>query len=104
MNVDILNTTFNFSGFIVGLFVFVTIMFARWLCIWGEYHFTKTFWIAFLVIGIIGLSVSLYSENLIFSSAMSAFGFIFLWGIHETIEQEERVKKGWFKKKENKKN
>ena len=104
MNSEILNISVNFSGIIVGLFVFVTIMFARWLCIWGEYHFTKKFWLVFLLVGIIGLAGSLYSENLILSSALSAFGFIFLWGIHETIEQEERVKKGWFKKKENRKN
>ncbi|NOZ35729.1 MAG: DUF4491 family protein [Chlorobi bacterium] len=99
MSIDFLNITINFSGLIVGLFVFLVIIFARRLCIWGEYHFTKFFWIVFLLVGIAGLSVSLFFDNLILSSAISAFGFIFLWGIHETIEQEERVKKGWFKKK-----
>ena len=100
MNVDLFNTSLNFSGVIVGLFVFAIIIFARRLCIWGEYHFTKKFWIVFMFVGITGLVVSLLFEDLILSSAMSAFGFIFIWGINETIEQEERVKKGWFKKKE----
>ncbi len=99
MTVEFFNITFNLSGLLTGLFVFVVIVFARWLCIWGEYHFTKKFWIVFLVVGIAGLAVSLYFKNLTVSSAVSAFGFIFLWGIHETIEQEERVKKGWFRKK-----
>lgn len=99
MSVDFLNTSLNLSGVIVGIFVFVIIIFSRRLCIWGEYHFTKKFWIVFLFVGIAGLIVSLLFDNLILSSAMSAFGFIFIWGIHETIEQEERVKKGWFKKK-----
>ncbi len=102
MTTEILNTTINFSGFVIGLFVFITIIFARWLCIWGEYHFTKKIWFLFLISGIAGIAVSVFSENKLFSACMSAFGFIFIWGIHEVIEQEERVKKGWFKKKEKK--
>jgi hypothetical protein len=27
---------------------------------------------------------------------VGVFGFSSLWSIHEIIEQEERVKKGWF--------
>jgi len=100
MNVDILNTALNLSGLIIGVFVFIVIVFARWLCIWGEYHFTKKFWIVFLIVGTGGLIFSILIEDLLFSASLSALGFIFLWGIHETIEQENRVKKGWFKKKE----
>ena len=97
--INILNTSINLSGVEIGLSVFVTILIARWLCVWGEYHFTKTFWIFFLVIGIIFIIFSLLSDNVLNSAILSAAGFIFLWGIHETIAQEERVKKGWFKKK-----
>ncbi|NPA44424.1 MAG: DUF4491 family protein, partial [Chlorobi bacterium] len=39
-------------------------------------------------------------ENLISSVILSVTGFVFLWGINETIEQEERVNKGWFPKKD----
>ncbi len=102
MKAEILNMQINFSGFIIGLFVFIVIIFARRLCIWGEYHFTKKFWIVFFTVGIIAVFLSLFVPRNLFSAAISAFGFIFLWGIHETIEQEERVKKGWFKKKNKK--
>jgi MFS-type transporter involved in bile tolerance (Atg22 family) len=90
------------SGLIAGIAVFIIIIVARWLCIWGEYHFSKKFWIFFLVVGIISVSASIFVTDLLISSILSANGFIFLWGIHETIEQEERVKKGWFKKKNKK--
>lgn len=100
MDITIFNTNLNLSGLIVGSWVFVIIIFARWLCIWGEYHFTKKFWIFFMISGIISLIFSALVENLLISTMISAMGFIFLWGIHETIEQEERVKKGWFPKKQ----
>jgi lysylphosphatidylglycerol synthetase-like protein (DUF2156 family) len=96
---NILNIQLNFSGVVVGSSVFIIIVVARWLCIWGEYHFTKKFWIFFLTTGITGVIFSLFTNNILSSAVFSATGFIFLWGIHETIEQEERVKKGWFKKK-----
>jgi vacuolar-type H+-ATPase subunit I/STV1 len=90
------------SGVIIGAWVFVIIVIARKLCIWGEYHFTKKFWIFFLIAGLVSLILGLLTSDLILSVMFSSAGFIFLWGIHETIEQEERVKKGWFPKKERK--
>jgi len=89
----------EFSGVIAGFAVFIIIIIARWLCIWGEYHFSKKFWIFFMIIGLFSVSASIFVDDMLISSILSANGFVFLWGIHETIEQEERVKKGWFKKK-----
>jgi MFS-type transporter involved in bile tolerance (Atg22 family) len=100
---DISNVQLNYSGVIVGSSVFIIIVIARWLCIWGEYNFTKKFWIFFLIIGLIGVFSSLFTNNILSSAILSASGFIFLWGINETIEQEERVKKGWFKKRDSRK-
>lgn len=99
MEFNILNISFNIIGLIAGIYTFLIIMFARWLCIWGEYHFTKKFWIFFLVAGILTVISSVFFKNLIYSVILSLTGFIFLWGINETIEQEDRVKKGWFPKK-----
>ena len=96
---NILNMQLNYSGIVVGGSVFVIIVIARWLCIWGEYHFTKKFWTFFLATGLTGVIFSLFANNILHSAILSAAGFIFLWGINETIEQEERVKKGWFKKR-----
>ena len=102
MEFEIFNSNINFSGLIVGAYTFLIIMLARWLCIWGEYHFTKRFWILFLIIGIISSIGSIFFANYIFSAILAVTGFTFLWGINETIEQEERVEKGWYPKKNKK--
>ncbi len=86
----------NLSGLIVGAASFLIIIFGRYACISGEYHFSKKLWIAFLVVGIASLLAALLINNLILGSVISIFGLTLLWGIHEIIEQEERVEKGWF--------
>ena len=92
----------NFSGLIIGFATVVIIWFGRYACIKGEYYFTKRLWYLFLLVGVVGLVVSLLITNVIISAIISIFAFTFLWGIHEIIEQEERVKKGWFPKKKSK--
>lgn len=86
----------NLSGLIVGAASFLIIIFGRYACIAGEYYFSKRLWLAFLVAGIASLLAALWIGNLILGSVVSIFGLTLLWGIHEIIEQEERVKKGWF--------
>lgn len=93
----------NFSGVIIGFATIAIIWFGRYSCIKGEYYFTKKLWYLFLLIGIIGIPLSLIINNIILSAIISIFAFTFLWGIHEIIEQEERVRKGWFPKKLNNK-
>ncbi|MDR2125361.1 MAG: DUF4491 family protein [Prevotellaceae bacterium] len=89
----------QFSGVITGASLFVIIYISQWACIKGEYYFTKKFWIVFLITGITGIAISLFAQNIIISSISSIFGFVSLWGIGETIQQEKRVKKGWFPKR-----
>lgn len=99
MNEIVLNlgdVSLNASGLIVGAASFLIIIFGRWACIAGEYYFTKKLWIAFLIVGIASLAAALYISNLLAASVLSIFGLTLLWGIHEIIEQEERVAKGWF--------
>jgi hypothetical protein len=93
----------NYSGVIIGIATILIIWFGRYLCIKGEYYFSKKLWYLFLVVGIIGVIGSLLIENIVISAIVSIFGFTFLWGIHEIIEQEERVRKGWFPKQIKKK-
>jgi hypothetical protein len=93
----------NFDGIWVGTGTLFSIILTRWACIKGEYHFTKKFWIVFLAIGIISIALALYIENVVLSAILSIFGFSNLWGIGEVIEQEQRVAKGWFPKKQRKK-
>lgn len=92
----------NLSGLIVGGASFLIIIFGRWACIAGEYHFSKRIWIIFLLTGIISLVLALFIKNTLIASVLSIFGLTLLWGIHEVIEQEERVNKGWFPENPNK--
>lgn len=80
---------FNFQGLIIGLI-------GRTACIKGEYYFTRKLRVLFLIIGLFSVGMAFFVEDVILSSVLSIFGFTFLWGIHEIIEQEERVRKGWF--------
>ncbi len=93
----------NITGILVGAGAFLSIALGRYLTIKAEYYFTKKFWIGFLIIGILCIVFSLMSESFILSSVLGILGFTFLWGIGEIIEQEERVKKGWFPKNPRKK-
>ncbi len=86
----------NFDGLITGASLVIIMWVGRLACIKGEYYFTKKLWILFLITGLLSVVAALFVEPVIFSSVLSIFGFTFLWGIHEIIEQEERVKKGWF--------
>ncbi|HON53329.1 MAG TPA: DUF4491 family protein [Bacteroidales bacterium] len=92
----------NLSGVVVGAYSFCNIIVARWACIVGEYHFTKRLWILFLIIGLVLIPVSLFTQSIIVSAIAAITGLTYIWGIHEIIEQEERVAKGWFPKKHTK--
>ena len=89
----------NYSGLIAGFATFLMMAIGHLACIWGEYWFTKRCWPAFLVVGLSGIAVSLFVDNLVLSVIAGVSGFIFLWGIGEVIEQEKRVAKGWFPKR-----
>jgi len=88
----------NFDGIILGAASFLIIMVSRYSCIAGEYHFTKKIWILFLIIGIVSVVAAFFIQNMLVSGIIAILGFSYLWGIHEVIEQEERVAKGWFPK------
>ncbi len=93
----------NYIGIIIGLSTFLIIGIFHPMVTKGEYYFGKKCWWVFLVLGIAGLVSSLFIENEIFSAILGVFGFSSLWSIHEIIEQEKRVKKGWFPKNPKKK-
>ncbi len=93
----------NFNGIFIGLAAFVIIGIFHPIVIKGEYYFGKKIWPIFLLLGIIFIAISLYIDETTLSSILGVTGFSCLWSIHEIIEQEERVKKGWFPKNTNKK-
>ncbi|MBM3123982.1 MAG: DUF4491 family protein [Chloroflexi bacterium] len=86
----------NFNGILIGIAAFLIIGVFHPIVIKSEYYFGKKVWPAFLVIGLVFAAATLFIQNLILSAIVGIIGFSCLWSIHELIEQEERVHKGWF--------
>lgn len=86
----------NFQGLIIGLSAFIIIGIFHPLVIKGEYYIGKKIWPVFLVVGLILIAVSMFIDSIIISAIVGVTGFSSLWSINEIIEQEERVRKGWF--------
>lgn len=89
---------FQFDGLIIGAASFFIIGIFHPIVIKTEYYFGKKMWPLFLISGLILLALSLFIGKTLFSAMVGVLGFSCLWSIHELIEQEERVKKGWFPK------
>lgn len=88
----------NFFGILIGLVAFLIIGVFHPIVIKTEYYFGKKVWLVFLIVGIICLLISVFINDKSISAVIGVLGFSSLWSIHELIEQEERVKKGWFPK------
>lgn len=86
----------NFYGLILGLFTLFIIGIGHVIVIKAEYYFSKKVWPVFLAIGLLAAMASLFVRSALLSGILGITSFTFLWSIHEVIEQEERVKKGWF--------
>ena len=93
----------NFSGIIIGVSAFLIIGVFHPIVIKTEYYFGKKVWPVFLFVGVILIGVSIGITDVTLSSITGIIGFSSLWSIHELIEQEQRVQKGWFPKNPNKK-
>lgn len=88
----------NYNGILIGAIAFFTIGIFHPIVIKSEYYFSKKVWPVFLIVGICFIIGSLAVNYYIVSIIMGVIGFSCIWSIHEIIEQEERVKKGWFPK------
>ncbi len=90
----------NFTGIIIGVAVFLLIGVFHPIVIKVEYHFGKRVWWVFAILGTIAVLGSIFIELDEISSIVGAFGITCFWTIKELFEQEERVKKGWYPKKQ----
>lgn len=93
----------NWESIFVGLAAFVIIGVFHPIVIKGEYYFSKRIWPLFLIAGILFVTGALFTEGKVLSAVLSITGFTCLWSIKELFEQEKRVEKGWFPKREGKK-
>lgn len=93
----------NFEGLILGAVCFLVIGLFHPIVIKGEYYFGRKCLPAFVVCGVICTVLSIIVENTYGSVILGIIGFSSFWSIKEVLEQENRVKKGWFPKNPNRK-
>ena len=86
----------NFTGIIIGAAVFLSIGICHPITIKLEYYFGRKGWWGFFIPGVICTAISLIVDNYIVSTIIAAFAFSCFWGIHEVMQQERRVLRGWF--------
>lgn len=89
----------NFKGILIGAISFVIIGVFHPIVIKAEYHFGRKSIPVFAVSGLVFVVLSLLVQNIYGSILLGLVAFSCFWSIREVIEQEERVRKGWFPKK-----
>lgn len=86
----------NWDGILIGGAAFIIIGIFHPIVVKSEYYIGKRAWPVFLVMGVLCLALSTQINSTLGAAVAGIFGFACLWSIHEIIEQEERVRKGWF--------
>jgi len=89
-----------FQGILIAISTFLIIGLFHPIVIKTEYHTGTRFWWVFLLAGIACCAIALFIPNVFVSSILGVVGASCLWSIKELFEQQERVRKGWFPKKE----
>lgn len=92
----------NVSGVFIGIMAFLLIGVFHPIVIKSEFYFGKKVWPCFLIVGIVCIGIAFFIKSNTISAIVAILGFSCLWSIHEIIEQEKRVEKGWFPKNPNK--
>lgn len=86
----------NFDGLLIGIATFLIIGLFHPVVIKAEYYWGTRCWWLFLLLGLIGVGLSLWFDSVFVSAICGVFAFSSFWTIKEVFEQEERVRKGWF--------
>ncbi len=90
--------TYHLQGLFIGICTFLIIGLFHPIVIKAEYYWGTRCWWIFLLLGLVGIVLSILFENVVLSTLLGVFAFSSFWSIKEVFEQEERVKKGWFPK------
>lgn len=93
----------NFTGIIIGFATFLIIGIFHPLVIKSEYWLGVRIWWAFMLMGVAAAVVSLMCDDVIWSSLAAVWSASSFWSIGELFHQRERVRKGWFPKRPDKK-
>ena len=92
---DILSAC-NLEGIFIGICTFLIIGIFHPVVVKSEYYWGTRCWWIFLLLGIVGLIISVFTESILCASLLGVFSFSSFWTIKELFEQRERVLKGWF--------
>ena len=87
---------YHLLGLLIGVSTFLIIGLFHPVVIKCEYHFGTRCWWWFLVLGLVGVGLSIWVENVLWSSLLGVFSFSSFWTIKEIFDQKKRVIKGWF--------
>ncbi len=90
----------NYEGLIIGVATFLIIGLFHPIVIKAEYYWGVGCWWIFLLAGLAGIVGSLMISSTLLSTLLGVFAFSSFWSIHELFQQRERVRKGWFPKRE----
>ncbi len=93
----------HYEGLIIGICTFLIIGLFHPIVIKTEYWCGVRVWWVFLLLGIVGVVASLMVANTLLSTLLGVFAFSSFWSIKELFEQRERVRRGWFPKRPDKK-
>ncbi|MBR5003373.1 MAG: DUF4491 family protein [Bacteroidaceae bacterium] len=91
-------STHHLLGLVIGIGTFLVIGLFHPIVIKAHYHWGTGCWWIFLLLGIIGVTLSIIIGEVLWSALLGVFAFSSFWTIKELFEQEERVIKGWFPK------
>lgn len=91
---------YNLTGITIGVATFLIIGLFHPLVIKGEYYFGVGCWWVFALMGVASIIGSLLIEQLFWSVLLAVWGASSFWSIGELFHQRERVRKGWFPKRE----
>lgn len=83
-------------GLVIGVSTFLIIGLFHPVVIKCEYYFGTKCWWCFLILGLVGIGLSIWVENVLWSTLLGVFSFSSFWTIKEIFDQKKRVKKGWF--------
>lgn len=87
---------YHLLGLVIGVSTFLIIGLFHPIVIKCEYYFGTRCWWWFLVLGLAGVGLSVWVENVLWSTLLGVFSFSSFWTIKEVFDQKKRVEKGWF--------
>lgn len=90
----------HFTGIIIGIATFFIIGIFHPIVVKSEYHFGVGCWWVFALFGTVTMAAALLVADVLWSTLLAVVGASSFWSIKELFEQRERVRKGWFPKKE----